>query len=214
MPRDDLIAWLDLETTGSDINHHVLIETGIILTTATPKLEIVREYSKVHRPAYWSLYRERMAPVVVDMHTKNKLIEEINGMENREYAYKQYEEQEEEILEFLGKGTEHIPLAGSGVCHFDRQYIRRFLPRVDERFTYWSYDIGVVRRMIQLAGNQPPTTQEGKTHRALDDVRGAIEDARRYLRFFAGWGVFEEIEKGMELVWNLPNSKNNRIVMP
>lgn len=196
MSRNDVICWLDLETTGSNIDKHVLIETGMILTTATPELKIIKEYSKVHRPAYWSMYKERMDNVVIDMHTKNGLIKEIDEMENTSYSYKQYEEQENEILDFLGKDTEHIPLAGSGVCHFDRQYIKRFLPRVDQRFTYWSYDIGVVRRMIQLAGNQPPTTQEGKTHRALDDTRGAIIDARKYLQFFSAWGIFEEVQKG------------------
>lgn len=181
MTRDDIICWLDLETTGSK-DSDAIIEVGMALTDATPELNVLKTYQRVIRPAYWNMYRAAMATVVIDMHTKNGLIAEIDEMDSPQYRADSTEPVEQEIIDFLGKIGDHIPLAGSGVCHFDRKYIRRDFPRVDPYFTYWTYDVGVMRRMARLAGlDIPHSIEQDKPHRALDDTLWAIDEARRYL---------------------------------
>ena len=168
------IAWLDLETTGNKDGDQI-IEVGMVLTDATPALNVIRTFREVIRPAAWVYVKAAMDPIVIEMHTQNGLIAEIDVRNPADRFMTQ-----ERILDFLGPSTKHIPLGGSGVCHFDRKYIRRDWPKVDKRFTYWSYDVGVMRRMARLAGLTGPSVD--KPHRALDDALSAVNEARYYIK--------------------------------
>lgn len=202
MPRNDVVLWLDLETTGSASTESI-IEVGIIATDATPDLNELGTFQSLVEPV-GSDWEKLRGFVTGDDRLTVKRMHERSGLTRELLAAKQAgdlpsaEEVEGAILHFVrthaGSSTEHIPLGGSGVGHFDRQFIRRDWPKFDKRLTYWVYDVGVVRRMIRLSGAAVGTEAKrladvmngsGKPHRALDDTRLHVEEARVYLRAMA-----------------------------
>jgi oligoribonuclease (3'-5' exoribonuclease) len=183
MPRDDLIVFLDLETTGNtDLDE--IVEVGLVLTT--PEMDIIGDFSRVLAPTLDGMNRIYQRQVVFDMHTTSGLLDELKALPAKDWG-EDYDDVDSEICEWLdnltGKSTEHIPFAGSGVMHFDRKYIRRDFPKFDKRLTYWAYDSGVLRRSWQLAGL--PTADRPANlvgHRALDDAYASVAEYRSYLR--------------------------------
>lgn len=192
MPRQDLILFLDLETTGTDEYKDAIIEVGMVMLDATkPGYPEIGTFSRVIIPGDSAYLRMIDKKVVREMHEANGLLDEI------QYYRSQYESDrwgselwlhtltatESDILKWIDaftKGdTQHIPLGGSGVLHFDRKFIRRYLPKFDERLTYWAYDVGVLRRAWDIAG-MPSYSIESKTHRALDDARVHADEWRFY----------------------------------
>jgi len=112
---------------------------------------------------------------VLDMHMRNGLWKDVqeNG--------RTVEDARGTICEYLrqfstGKRKQHI-LAGSGVSHFDNRFIKAQYPEVAALLTFWSYDVGVLRRAFESAGRKdllgkPPK----KNHRASDDARLHYEE--------------------------------------
>lgn len=191
MPRNDIILWLDLETNGAS-DEAVILEVGCVLTDSTPQLNVLTEFSTV---VAWPFreddvfdllpYPEMESPKVLAMHTKNNLLLELR----HDTVAPDIKEAEKMLIRWLRdtgySNGEHIPLAGSGVGHFDRKFIHRDWPRFDSMLSYWVYDVGVIRRSLRLAGIElPQGDQSNKTHRALDDARQHAEEMRVYLKFF------------------------------
>jgi oligoribonuclease len=176
-PEDSkVVAFLDLETTGNRPSDRI-IEIGIVLTDRN--LEPIEAYSRVVQPLGWPLYVESMEPEVRDMHTVNGLIDDVtrNGVPMADV--------DREVADLLRahNGRAHVPLAGSGVGHFDRRYIRAEMPQTDDRIAYWSYDIGVVRRFLKwwdISVPEADASKDMKTHRALDDAYAALSATRAY----------------------------------
>lgn len=181
MPRDTVILFVDLETTGNtDLDE--VIEVGLVLTTND--FDIIDDFSKVLAPTLDGMNRIHQRNVVLEMHTTSGLLDELKALPPRDF-FEDNSETDSEICEWLdaaaGVSTEHIPFAGSGVVHFDRKYIRRDFPNFDKRLTYWAYDSGVLRRTWQLAG-LPTATRPANLvgHRALDDAYASVSEYRLY----------------------------------
>jgi len=173
------IAWFDLETTGSREDDSI-IEVGFVLTDRD--LNELVAVSEVVLPHDYNFLRSRMDPVVVEMHEKNGLLADLNRIESHAYIPRganRIDTHIASILKEYGKG-DHLPFAGSGVAHFDRKYIRREMPRTDAKLSYWALDIGSLRRWLQVWGIETPGSElhQPKTHRAVDDVREHIAEAK------------------------------------
>ena len=177
------LVFLDLETTTTEPNDPVaaILEVGLTVTDIAGR--VVSEKNFVNwMPDY---HRERVTgwdEVVLRMHTKNDLLFEVLNQ------HEDYDLQEE-ILEWMNtrefaddnpshpKPEDEIyQLAGSGVSHFDRRWLRAELPRVSDRFTHWAIDVGSDRRMLEW---HAPELMWGfhehhKTHRALMCNKDAI----------------------------------------
>jgi oligoribonuclease len=174
-PEDSpYIAWIDLETTG---NHEgaVITEIGAVMTDRDFN-ELAAKQIVTHYPIH--LVQE-LDPVVQEMHTKNGLWVE---SEASEIDVAKADEMMVEWIKGFTNG-DHIPLAGSGVSHFDKpDFIEPQLPKLDNYLSYWSYDVGTFRRMLKLFGipivaDKP---KEGLNHRALDDIRAHIQETKGY----------------------------------
>lgn len=191
--RPKTIAWWDLETTGNK-DDSAMIEIGIAVSDM--KLNLLGTKSILNGSPVIDMRIFDVDSVVLDMHSKNGLWKDLYNATARSL-----ESIDTEIwhwLRTINDGTEHIAFAGSGVGHFDRQYIKRDLPKTNKILTYWPLDIGVERRLTQLA--LPEIEDEKhkeyvdlKPHRALDDALIALYEARawvntqRELRNFEPW---------------------------
>lgn len=206
-PRDDLILFLDLETTGTDVPKDEIIEVGMSLVSTEEGYPEVASFSSIVLPSDAALIRLMDKKVVREMHQANGLLDEIievrdrisgvttpDGYEGstfyRDYGRYTQKGVESEVQLWLntspvGIDTTHIPLGGSGVLHFDRRFIKHFMPRLDARLTHWAYDVGVLRRSFIKAGVKY-ASMDAKTHRALDDARVHAEEWRWYQEVIGG----------------------------
>lgn len=162
--------FIDLETVGTDLNHPP-IEVGVAIIRRDTLEPAVTVNYVTHLDD-----GVEMPKVVRDMHTKNGLLEECYASDI-DIAYADYSLAA--IIDSLMDGK-HMPFAGSGVLHFDRKFITRWMPETDKRITYWAYDVGVVRRFSQWAGGK--VLDGSKSHRALDDALWHAQEAAFYMQ--------------------------------
>lgn len=187
------LLWIDLETTGTDDEADPILEVGLIVTGAKPPFEELAEHSWVINPADGAAngsWRGRMDDYVREMHTKNGLLNEV---EDPEIAVTMARAQAEvtNLLSTVGR-KHNFMLAGSGVGHFDRRFIRRQMPEVEKWLQYPNLDIGVLRRAFRFAGRNDLTAfgttlapgATDKPHRGLDDVRDHLAEWRIYSGIF------------------------------
>jgi len=179
------ILWLDLETTGTRAMDEIL-EIGMVVTDI--EFNTIAEFEKVY---YTRMSVMDIKPEVLEMHAANGLWKDIATK-----AEKPAPAGEDDILDFIDWhfGKDLAPLAGSGVSHFDRRFIKAWWPRFDKHLTHWHYDIGVVRRFLQLWSMLPATNipdMPERPHRALADVYQIIDEAKRYRQMVAHTDIFK-----------------------
>lgn len=189
-PSTHALLWIDLETTGLDPVFDSILEVGAILTDLD--LNPLAGYREMIKPDRVTVERLRSAPdVVLQMHQESGLIKDLKN------ATVSLAEVEQELVRMLKEKTSFSPgeisLAGSGVAHFDRRVITHQMKELDRWLTYYSYDIGVFRRMATMFnhGQQviPPireSYQEGfKAHRAWGDVTAHHKEAVAFQQWVA-----------------------------
>ncbi|MXW42139.1 MAG: oligoribonuclease [Acidimicrobiia bacterium] len=170
-----MLAWMDLEMTGLDPNRDVIVEIATLLTD--DNLELLAEGPDlvVSAPAQALTAMEQ---VVVQMHTKSGLLEEIQN------STLSLQTAGEMTLDFLRShiaepGT--VPLCGNSIG-VDRSFLAEQLPDVHSFFHYRSIDVSTIK---ELARRWHPAVfhsapQKTKDHRALDDIRESLAELRHY----------------------------------
>lgn len=163
--------WLDLETTGSDLETNTIIEVGAAITDMNLKVLDANEY--IINPG---TFKFEMNDFVREMHTKNGLLADMYN----DNLTTTLEAADKDMAEWIRgfNGSDHMLFAGSGVMHFDRQFVKRDLPLTDKRLTYYAIDVGVIRRTFESLLGIPGWPKDTKTHRALGDVLFHIEEMR------------------------------------
>ena len=175
MPVSNLALILDTETTGNKPDSE-LIEIGMVMLDV-PSLVELGEFTIVIEPSPEQFSTMMANPIVSEMHKVNGLVDDL--IAKKGVAPKVADSLINKWLDQFTQERTHIPYGGSGVAHFDRQYINRQLPRLGWRITYWALDVGSVRRIFALQGAATASI-EAKTHRALDDAKVHAEELRYY----------------------------------
>lgn len=182
MLPDKYFAWVDLETTGSTPGQHEILELGFILTDV--------ELAEIDR-AVWLVEPESVrrtgelfipSEYVTRMHTENGLIADL-----KKYRGQLTWAVDDELVNILNrhgvKTKRDVMLAGSGVSHFDRAFLKLHMPRFEAMLAYPSMDVGVIRRYYALRGENlvPDAGSDNRNHRALDDVVHHLNELRSYV---------------------------------
>ena len=167
--KHDYMFWLDLETTGSHLEGNTILEVGAAITDMSLNVLDGRNY--VINPGTFVF---ELKPIVLEMHSKNGLLDEIYKSEWT------MGEVDNELSQWIRKynGSNHMLFAGSGIMHFDRKFIQRFLPLLDARLTYYAIDVGVIRRTFELLLGIPDWPEDRKDHRAFGDVLFHIDELK------------------------------------
>lgn len=171
------LAWIDLETTGTDESCDPIIEFAMVITEGHAPFEQLDATASIVEPpeSGWS-----MGPAVVKMHATNGLLRDCFGSKARSLA--EVESTSIEVLAEHGKPHDFV-LAGSGVGHFDRRFIAAQMPKLDRWFRYYAMDVGVLRRALWSFGMEDVVSVRvagEKTHRALEDINDHIDEMRHY----------------------------------
>lgn len=179
------VAWLDLETTGTDEKRDPIIEVGVALCEDTPGMEPVDEFQAVidPGPTFWAAFPRNVDGVVLGMHDANGLWDEARAGVPLDVV-------DVDLADWLQgyAGKKRVVLAGSGVSHFDRRFIAAQMPLTDQWLTFWSLDVGSVRRMLRRTAPAlvRPERTEAKAHRALVDALDHRDEWLSYEAAMAG----------------------------
>lgn len=170
-----VLAWMDLEMTGLDPAHHVIVEIATLITN--DDLELVAEGPDLVIHATEEEL-SRMDDVVVDMHTKSGLLDLIRA------STLTLEEAGAETMAFI---KEHIPeprtvpLCGNSIGT-DRRFLAIWLPDIENHLHYRSVDVSTIkelgRRWNKAALSGAPNKAGG--HRAMDDIKESLAELRFY----------------------------------
>jgi oligoribonuclease len=145
--RPTWLVWLDLETTGTDEQQDPIMELGYVITDEA-LTERAWANLVISDPATETRFAQANA-VVQEMHTSNGLIDDIRS--GRGSVLPDAEGFVIDELQGIGKKHDFV-LAGSGVSHFDRRFLEAQMPHLMKWLRYYSIDVGVLRRSLELIG--------------------------------------------------------------
>lgn len=172
------VLWVDLEMTGLDPKEDRILEIGAIVTDWSFKELATYEAAVKVSPR---LAERRMF--------KGPSAEFYDKFpENRAALLKQNKETarsarsiENELIAFLDEHFEKdmpVLLAGNSI-HMDRKFIDNEWPRFSGRLHYRMLDVSAWK--VVFEGKFRTKFSKRNAHRALDDIRGSIEELQYYL---------------------------------
>jgi oligoribonuclease len=174
MTKHANLLWMDLEMTGLDPKDDRILEVAVIATDWD--FTEVASYTAVIKVGP-NLVKERMVgefwekfPSVRDA----LIAQNLDGKNGRIV--------ENELLEFIDehfKKDEKVLLAGNSI-HQDRKFIENEWSRLDARLHYRMLDVSAWK--VVFAGKFKTKYMKPEAHRALEDIRGSIEELQYYLK--------------------------------
>lgn len=185
MMKKAKLLWVDLEMTGLDPEKDRILEVAAIATgwdldvlsqsTDGGELAEMTAVVKVSE----KLMKERMVGEFWEKNAGSRdalMAQNAKGETARAVETK--------LLEFIDKwfGDEVI-LAGNSI-HQDRKFIDREWPEVAKRLHYRMLDVSAWK--VVFEGRMGKKFVKREVHRALDDIRGSIEELTWYLGMMEG----------------------------
>jgi len=166
---------MDLEMTGLDAGHHVIVEIATLVTD--DDLTVVAEGPDL----VVSATDEQLAGMddfVRDMHTSSGLLAEITSSELS------LAEAGRITLDFIRQHVPKprtVPLAGNSIGT-DRRFLAAYLPDIEEYLHYRSIDVSTIK---ELAGRWYPDAlaaapRKAGGHRAMDDIKESLAELAYY----------------------------------
>lgn len=177
MTKKASLLWLDLEMTGLDSVEDRIMEVAAIASDwdfneiatfeGVVKVgpELVERRMEVGR-AFWDANPEARDILV----SQNLKI----GRSGRVI--------ENDLLEFVGKyfnESRPVLLAGNSI-HQDRRFIANEWPRFDAKLHYRMLDVSAWK--VVFEGKYKKKFSKPEKHRALDDIRGSIQELEYYIK--------------------------------
>lgn len=164
------LLWCDLETTGLDEKHNLLLEVGLVLTEGRTFREVACVSGIVGYPDIRSRVRNEH---VREMHERSGLF---NAVETSLLTLR---EVEDKLIAWCEEhGVARLCMAGSGVADFERRWVPEHMPRLwAHAFNHQYMDMLTLRRYHGIPRLPGP-------HRVLGDLRrdiGMVREIRTLL---------------------------------
>lgn len=165
------LLWIDLEMTGLDPEKDRILELAAIATDWD--LEPMADMTAVVKVPE-SLMRERM---VGEFWEKNA--ESCAELMKQNTEGEDVTVVEQKLLDFIDENFgDEVILAGNSI-HQDRKFIDREWPRVSARLHYRMLDVSAWK--VVMEGKYGKKFMKREMHRALDDIKGSIDELKWYL---------------------------------
>lgn len=173
------ILWIDLEMTGLSPEKDRILEVAAIATD-WDFAEIATFESAVKVPA--EILDERMVGEFWETFSETRdALREQNSKAELNSA-----EVEAKLIEFVKENFageleagERILLGGNSI-HQDRRFIRAEWPNLNKMLHYRMLDVSAWK--VVMNGKFKRVFTKPEEHRALDDIRGSIEELKFYLK--------------------------------
>lgn len=164
------LLWMDLEMTGLDSHKDRILEVAIIVTDFNFK-ELIT-YEAIIKQDEEVL--KNMSPWAQEHLGANGLIDKIKQ------SGRQEDEVVDEIVELVNKNFDQPAILAGNSIHQDRRFIREWWKPVDEKLHYRMLDVSSFKVLMQ--GKYGQEFRKPDEHRALEDIRGSIQELGYYLR--------------------------------
>lgn len=171
-----MLVFVDTETTGLDPTVGSLLEVGMVATL--DNLTVIADHSVVIAAP---LAHARMSDDVRKMHERSGLLADVR---TQGVDIASARDGVTAFLTGLGQETGSIPMCGSTV-HFDRTWLRHFMPSVERWFHYRNIDVSTLKELVRRW--KPAALRDDKSsakHRALDDLRATLSELKHYREHF------------------------------
>ena len=171
------LIWIDLEMTGLEPEHDVIIEMATIVTDSDLNILATGPVIAVHQSD----------ALLAGMDEWNTRTHGESGLTQRVRDSKiSTAEAEAQTIAFL---EQWVPKGKSPICGNsigqDRRFLCRYMPTLEAFFHYRNLDVSTLKI---LAERWAPHIKEGfqkkGTHQALDDIRESIAELQYYREHF------------------------------
>ena len=168
-----MLLWIDLEMTGLSPEEDRILEVAAIITDWD--LEEKATYTGIVKVDE-KIIKSRM---VGEFWEENK--ESYDALVAQNKDGKAAATIEKELLKFVDKNCKKatVYLAGNSI-HQDQKFIEREWPKLNKRLHYRQLDVSAWKIYFENALGKKFLKPEN--HRALDDIRGSIEELKWYLK--------------------------------
>ena len=170
--KEGNLVWLDLEMTGLDPAHDVILQAGLIITTND--LEPLEEYAC----DVWQPEPElaKMTPFVREMHEKNGLIERVRA------SKLELASAEKRLLERVAGWCPYPAILCGNSVGQDKRFVEHWMPGLAGYLSYRIVDVSSLKILTRLwygDGAAFQKSEEGE-HDALVDIRNSIAELSHY----------------------------------
>lgn len=194
-PHSDIIAWIDVETTGLDPLQEALLEISLIITdnalnpVADP-VSVIVEPDSVSRGnvQVGTTLAALVDPFIRNMHTSNGLFADLDAG----FGLPPYEA-DSQIADAinLAAGEGGKPLLAGNSITLDRNFLQVHAPLTYAALHYRSIDVTSIENDLARDGLAEPiaawhATRPKKTHRGADDIRDSIDQLAALRRIRRG----------------------------
>jgi oligoribonuclease len=175
------ILLLDKETTGlEEGDGHVPIEVAARVIEPGPRPKVLGRIHSLIKPLLGAMADAN--EFALNMHRKSGLLEAVTAdgvphLEEVEKALLAF------ITDFVPDEKEKLILMGNSI-HFDRRFIKKYMPRLHKRLHYHMLDVTSVSIFMQLFGVAEPwgDWEKKKAHTADADLDETWHEAKIYAR--------------------------------
>lgn len=173
------LLWIDLETSGLDVNNCYILQIASILTDFNvhelfklPEMTIKINSEKL----------DNMDPWCKEQHTQSGLIKKVKESKISLLDV------ENEIINFLNSKTSDqdiIYIAGNSV-HFDKKFIDFHLPKLSKKLSYRIIDVSSIALVCKNLNPRVYDKRPVKTylHTAESDLLESINEYNFYKQYF------------------------------
>lgn len=182
------LIFIDLETNGLVQNAPGAELLELALVAIDPRT--LQEIAHYTTPLNARYHTGEWAPYVVEMHQNSGLLQDLRGpravLKVEAGGLPHVHQAEAVALQFMAqyapvddKGRGTSPMCGANVGSFDRQWVRKFMPKLDKAFHYRCLDTNgaflIEQHVFGLTGEKTETR-----HRALADARQSVDTLRKH----------------------------------
>lgn len=175
----ELLLWIDIETTGLNVEFDCILQIACVLTDF--QIKKIISLPEITIKCEDSILSE-MDPWCKQQHSTSGLIEKVKQ------SIISLKQAESEIIKFLKKNTNEedvLYIAGNSV-HFDKKFIDYWMPNLSKVMSHRIVDVTSIALLCKNTNeevyNQRPIKRY--MHTAKDDIEESISEYKYYKEYF------------------------------